>query len=242
MADRHKIKEITIFKAFAKVCDLPIRLDSIEKINFPHPDIQCEVSGTGPIAFELVEIIDRNFANTLGKQIATQKKLSEYHSDVPNEIRKPFDTMYSNALISIRFNNSCTLRQRIKLFPIIFDHLLTLDEQFDGDTFENTQECRDKLFGISISRGRFNGPLFDSAAGGSIGDPTVSAIRSKFEKKYESKYPLHLLGYIDLNPMFSEDIWITSVKDFVKASIQKCQFEKVWIFDFRRNEIKFTYP
>lgn len=119
---------------------------------------------------------------------------------------------------------------------------MTLDNQFEGDTFENTREYRDKLRGISISRGRFNGPLFDSVAAGSIGDPTVSAIRSKFGKRYESEHPLHLMGYIDLNPMFPEDIWLPSVEDFVKASIQKCQFEKFWIFDFQKNEIKFTYP
>ena len=85
MADRHKKREITIFEAFAKICDLPIRLDTIKKKNPPKPDIQCEVSGKGLLAFELVELIDRNFANMFGKQIDTKKELSEYHSKLPND-------------------------------------------------------------------------------------------------------------------------------------------------------------
>ncbi len=242
MADRHKKREIAIFESFAKICDLPFRLDSIEKKNPPKPDIQCEVMGNGFIAFELVEIIDRNFANVFGKQIDTKKELSKFYSNLPCEKRIRFDKLYSNALIFPRFQNKCTLRQRVKLVPIIFDHLLTLNEQFEDDTFENTLEHRERLEGISISRGGFNGPLFDVGFGGSIGDPTVSAINSKFEKRYESEHPLHLLGYIDLNPMFPVDIWFPSLENFVKVSMQKCQFEKVWVFDCRKNEIAFTYP
>ena len=242
MTDRHGKRELTIFEAFAKICDLPIELNSIEKKRPPNPDIQCDVAGKGSLAFELVEIVDRNFANMVGKQVDTKTELSKYHSNLPDDKKVCFDKIYSNALIFPRFQNRCSLRQRKKLFPKIIDHLLTLDEQFEGDTFENTSEYEDKLRGISISRGRFKGPLFDSIAGGSIGDPTASTISSKFGKTYESEYPFHLLGYIDLNPMFPEDIWLSSVKNFVKANIQKSQFQKVWVFDFQAKEIKFTYP
>lgn len=242
MADRHEKREITIFQTFAKICDLSIKPNSVEKKNPPKPDIQCEVWENGLLPFELVEIIDRNFANMSGKQVDTKTELSRYHSNLPPEKKVRFDRIYSNALIFPRFQNRCTLRQREKLFPVIIEHLLTLDKKFKGDTFENTTEYGDKLSGISISRGRFSGPLFDLVAGGSIGDPTVSAIRSKFGKTYKSDHPVHLLGYIDLNPMFPEDIWLPSVEEFVKASINKCQFEKVWIFDFQKSEIKFVYP
>ena len=242
MSNRHEKKEITILKAFAMVCDLPIRIDTIRKTAPPEPDILCEVTGPGLLGFELVEIIDRNFANMIGKQIDTKKELSDYHSNLPKGKKERFDKLYSNALIFPRFQNNCTLRQRKKLFPIIIDHLFTLDANFEGDTFENTLAYKAKLRGISISRGRFNGPIFDSVAAGSIGDPTVSAISSKFEKKYESEYPLHLLGYIDLNPMFPEDIWLPKVKEFSMASIHESQFEKVWVFNFQKKEMKFTYP
>ncbi|MBC8417577.1 MAG: hypothetical protein ISS67_04495 [Desulfobacterales bacterium] len=60
MADRHEKREITIFKAFAKVSSLQIIIDSIKKNTPPKPDIQCEVKGLGFLSFELIEIIDRN--------------------------------------------------------------------------------------------------------------------------------------------------------------------------------------
>ena len=168
----------------------------------PKPDIRCRVSGNGFLAFELFEIIDRNFANMIGKRKDTKKSIAEYYSKLPNEKKKHFDRIYSNALIFPRFQNRCTLRQREKLFQLIFDHLLKLDEQFEGDTFENTGKYKSKLKGINISRGRFNGPLFDSVAEGSLGEPTVTTLNSKFQNTYESEHPIHLLGYIDLNPMF----------------------------------------
>lgn len=116
MTDRHKKKEFAIFKAFAEICGLPIKLDSVDKKNPPEPDILCEVSGNGLLAFELVEIIDRDFANTLVKQIATQNELKKYLSILPNAVRVKFNKLYSNALISILFKNSCTLRKRKKCF------------------------------------------------------------------------------------------------------------------------------
>jgi len=242
MADRHEEREIAIFRAFTKVCDISINPNSIEKKRPPEPDIQCEVMENGPLAFELVEIIDRDFAHIFGKQVDTKTQLSRCHSNLPDEKRIPFDKIYSNALIFLKFENRCTLRQREKLFPVIIDHLLTLNEKFEGDTFKNTTECGEELRGIRISRGHFSGPLFDSAAGGSIGDPTVSTIYSKFKKTYNSDHSVHLLAYIDLNPMVPEDMWLPSVAEFVKTSINQCQFEKVWIFDYQKNQIKFVYP
>lgn len=242
MNDRHEKREIIIFKAFAKCCALPIRIGSIKKMPPPKPDIQCEVEGTGFLSFELVEIIDQNFANMVGKQIDTKKQLDEFHDNLPQAQRARFDQLYHNAFIFPRFRNTCTLHQRKQLFSKIFDHLQSLDPSFVGDTLEHVSNLKHKLTDINISRGRFNGPIFNCVPAGWIGDPTKKNTEKKFEKSYKTNFPLHLLSYIDLNPMFPDEVWLNDFKDFIQAPLKSSQFEKVWIFDVHKNNIKFQYP
>lgn len=242
MTDRQEKREIIIFKAFAKCCGLPIRIGSIKKMSPPKPDIQCEVEGTGFLSFELVEIIDQNFANMVGKQIDTKKQLNEFYGNFPEDQRERFANLYHNALIFPRFRNTCTLRQRKQLFPRIFDHLKSLDPNFQGDTLEYDTDLKDKLTGISISRGQLNGPIFDCVPGGWIGEPTKKIIKGKFGKTYQTDFPLHLLSYIDLNPMFPDETWLDDLKDFIQAFLKSSQFEKIWIFDVHKNNVKLQYP
>jgi len=242
MTVQHTNKEIAIFQAFSKICPMSIKHDSITKKEPPEPDIQCEVIENGILAFELVEIIDKNLANILYKQIETKKKFSQFYSQLPLEKKLHFDRIYSNALIFLNFKNESTKRQREKLFPDIIDHLLKLDEKFEGDTFIIKYE--NELIGINISRGGYTSPLFNTPSEASLlGDPTVGVIRSKFkDKTYKSDYPIHLLVYIDINLMPPQDIWLPSVEEFVKTSLNISQFKRVWIFDYQKNEIIFIYP
>jgi len=105
MNDRQERTEITIFKAFAKACSLQIKLESVKKMAPPKPDIQCEAVGTKIMAFELVEIIDRNFANLFGKQYNTKKKLSEYYSNLPQH--RCLSSYLSHFFIIVLFKKKC---------------------------------------------------------------------------------------------------------------------------------------
>lgn len=180
MNDRQERIEITIFKAFAKACSLQIKLESVKKMAPPKPDIQCEEVGTKILTFELVEIIDRNFANLFGKQYDTKKKLSEYYSNLTQHQKSQFDGLYSNAMIFPKFENKSTLRQRQNIFPTIFNHLLSLWPEFEGETCQNYRNFNDKLKGINISRGKFKGPIFDLPFAGAVNDPTISTLKKKF--------------------------------------------------------------
>ena len=241
MNDRQKRTEITIFKAFAKACSLQIKLESVKKMAPPKPDIQCEEVGTKILTFELVEIIDRNFANLFGKQYDTKKKLSEYYSNLPQHQKNQFDALYSNAMIFPEFENKSTLRQRQNIFPKIFNHLLSLGPEFEGETCKNYRDFNGKLKEISISRGKFKGPIFDLPFAGAINDPAISTLKKKFSKTYESDYQLHLLAYINLTPMFPDEIWLNGLKSFIKSSLKSSQFEKIWIFDYQKGHIKYEY-
>lgn len=241
MNDRQARTEIIIFEAFAKVCSLQIKLESVKKMAPPKPDIQCEAVGTKVMTFELVEIIDRNFANLSGKQDDTKEKLSEYYSNLAQNQKCQFDELYSNAMISPAFEYKNTLRQRQNIFPKIFNHLLSLGPEFEGDTCKNYRDFKGNLKEISISRGNFKGPIFDLPFAGAINDPTISTLKKKFSKRYASNQPLHLLAYINLTPMFPDAIWLNGLKSFIKSSLQSSQFEKIWIFDYQKGHIQYEY-
>ena len=116
MTEKNEIHELNVFKAFAKACELRISLKTIIKKYPPKPDIQCDVIGIGSLAFELVRIMDQEFANLCKKNKETVTGLHTYLSNLPNIKKEIFNKLYSNALISINFLNACTFRQRKKSF------------------------------------------------------------------------------------------------------------------------------
>jgi len=240
MAERNETHELNTFKAFAKASGLPIRLDTIIKKNPPKPDIQCDVIGIGFLAFELVRIMDQKFANLCKKNKKTITELHTYLSDLSNVKKEIFNKLYSNALISINFLNACTFRQRKRIFPEIIDHLLTLDEQFKGTTFVDGKNL--DLKDIRITRNRVANLRFRIDHADFFSDPIITALKSKFGKKYKTKYPIHLLAYIDITPMIPENIWLPSAEKLIQTSLQNSQFKKVWIFDIINGENKMIYP
>lgn len=241
MLDKQSLTELRIFKCFASVCGLAINDKKIEKRDPPEPYIKCEINGIGKITFELTELIDRGFANMVRKQYDTKNELDKYYSKLPGNLKDDFAHLYSDAIIFIHFNNLLSLRQRKQMFPRIFQHLLGLNKGFEGDTLKHDPKYRNKLEWISVSRG-VNGPLFDDVPVTWIGDPTIPAIETKFKKIYSTNYPLYLLAYIDLNPMFPDRIWLPKAKEYVESNIRQSQFEKTWFFDFHKKEIKYSYP
>lgn len=241
MKDKQAKAELGIFKGFVSVCGLQIIDESIEKRDPPEPDIKCQLAGIGTITFELTELIDRGFANMVGKQYETKAELDKYYAEMPQDLKTHFTDLYSDAIIFVHFNNGLSLRQRKQMFPRIFQHILGLDKGFVGDTLKHDSKYGDDLKWINISRG-VSGPLFDDIPTTSIGDPTVEALKAKFAKSYSTDYPLHLLAYIDLHPMFRDDIWLPKVKNFVESNIRSSRFDKVWIFDFHKKEIKYSHP
>jgi hypothetical protein len=108
-------------------------------------------------------------------------------------------------------------------------------------TLEHDARFIGKFDWITVSRG-INGPIFDDVPASVIGDPTVDSIKSKFSKNYQTIYPLHLLAYIDVNPMLPDHIWQSNASKYIENNIKQSQFDKVWIFDSQREKIKYSYP
>ena len=58
-------REVSVFQEFAERSGLPIVPNSIEKREPPEPDILCEVTGKGHVAFEIKEMCDEPIAKVV---------------------------------------------------------------------------------------------------------------------------------------------------------------------------------
>ena len=74
MTCEQEVDEIRTFRRFAEVCPVAIALGSITTQKSPQPDIACELSATREeVAFELVEIVDNEFARLESNQSRENK-------------------------------------------------------------------------------------------------------------------------------------------------------------------------
>lgn len=94
---------------------------------------------------------------------------------------------------------------------------------------------------IAIDRGQFIGPLFDVQSVVRVGDPTVNAIAKKMAKTYQTKGTRSLLAYIDTNPMFPDEIWLSNLDEYFLTLDEACQFQSIYVYDCRSKSIKRTW-
>jgi hypothetical protein len=90
--------EVPIFKEFVSHSNLPIILDSIEKRTPPEPDILCKNHSGETVAFELVEICDRNMASVMARP--EKENISYIRTSDPSleiiqkKLKKKYETQF----------------------------------------------------------------------------------------------------------------------------------------------------
>lgn len=99
MSDRHAEQELRIFSAFVNAAQLPVDNASVEKRKLPEPDIRCILSGEGPVAFELVELVDPDVAEQFSLMFKTKDMLRDFFERLPIEKNSKFEEKYNNALL-----------------------------------------------------------------------------------------------------------------------------------------------
>lgn len=239
--DPQSFKELIIFSHFSKVCGLPIRPASIEKRKPPEPDILCEIEGEGSVAFEMVELIDEDFARQTYSQIKIQQLLEKAYDSLQTDVHEFFKRKLHNAHIYVTFHSTSTSPIREKSILMILNTLVETDNEFEGIIqFPTDSPLSKTVKYINIGRGAFLGPCFDVAAAGSFGDPTFERIAAKFKKKYKTIHPIELLTYYELQPVLPEYRWLPGVQDYVRQNIHDSLFRRVWIFDLSKKAIIFS--
>lgn len=228
-------RERLVFGLFAQAAHL-VPLGSFQSRQPPEPDI-LYIDALGEMsAFELVEILDRDFSSSIGRQLGTKDLCESHLNSLSNAEQDAFRSKFSNANIFLGFHNSLSMQRRRNELPALFTHLFALPDGFAGDLLDEGESPN--IERVSVHRGRFVGPLFDTPSVVSVGDPTVEAIRSKLRKSYSAQGCLKLLAYIDGNPMLPDEVWLDELDQFLEGLDSSCQFKEIFVYDCQSNTVK----
>ncbi len=239
MADRHENKELPIFLLFASARGLLIESDSIEKRKPPEPDILCNVTGEGPVAFEMVELIDQNkIAKPVSDQWTLIDRLRDGHRSLPAEMKAEFDRRFGNAWVEAKMRPSISLNRREKIADGIIEHMMTLNPDFEGAF--SVKEKRVEVASVRVKRrdgligSHFKVPATDCY------DPIpLDRLRAKFEKNYISSVPIELLAYYHTQAAPLEQ-QLRKLFSFVESHLVGSRFRRVWIFSVSDHRICFS--
>jgi hypothetical protein len=240
MTDKHDKNELAVFGLFAPVCGLPIDFDSIEKRQPKEPDILCNVSGEGPVAFEMVRMVDQN---RIAKPEADAKKLVEQlehtHRNLPDETRAEFDRRFGNSSVEVRLRPSISLRRREKIAAGIIDCMMKLDPGFEG-TLPVTERNLE-VASVKVRRRRGTSrTLFIIPIGSFYSPVPLGGIKEKFNKKYKTSAPMELLAYYDEQQSAPLEEQLRELSGYIKRSLSNSRFRRAWVFNVSDQRVCFS--
>lgn len=229
-------EELKIFRSFAKHYHYKISMDSIKKREPPEPDIFCKLTNGKKLAFELTQCLDKKIAKAPNDAITLKKKADLLIQELPEKDRNKFIDKYSNAIITINFNNKCSLIKRKNVIPDLLKYLLEAPKTINGKVISpiNSKALED----IDIKKCSINGPIImvpPSAV--FFADPSIKVIKDKFLSSYKTPYEIELVAYYSLQPEISIDHFLGDFIDYVEKNIAKKQFERVWLYSYTKDDI-----
>lgn len=226
-------RERRVFELFGRVAPLRIELSSIESPPTPQPDILCRSGLYGTLAFELVELIDENFARSSSDMMKTAEMLRELPSKLPGDLLTILAQRFNNPFIFLHYKQGVPMRDRERLaIDGIRHYCKSEDPEYDvHDAFES----------VHFNRWE-RGLRVEPSSGGHVSDPIMPRLRKKFEKKYTSEHPIHLLAYVEIDLRLPEDCWLPQVDTFVRDNLNTSLFSRVWIFDAKNSRIDYVQP
>jgi hypothetical protein len=232
--------ELATFRLFAAVCPLGIDLGSIEPRRPPEPDVACRLASGEDVAFELVEIIDRNWARLTSRMLVEREALRAMFDEATGDFRAALHATLHNALVYIEFENGARSRERSGAIPTILTALASMPTEYEGRWRPSADNpMRGVVRSISVSRGPWPGPEFDVAAVSSIGDPTAERIRAKCQKTYVTTRPVELLAFYELQPMTPQELWPAWIASLTETT-WAAPFRRLWFFDVGSKAIPYS--
>lgn len=232
-------REQRVFRSFAENGPLAIDLDSIESPSPPAPDILCRVERLGFVAFELVELVDEEYARGIVLMARTQRMLRDLPDRLPADLRSSLNE-FGDPYIAFDFVGNLPLRAREQAAVDALRWLLNQESKRDHYAIEG--DLRSRVEAIHVHRPWRWGLKFEISSAGFVGDPTVARLESKFGKTYKSEHPVELLMYTEIDLIMPEDIWRPTVEPFVQERLATSPFRRVWLYKVGTRSVAYFHP
>jgi hypothetical protein len=105
-AEAQAADERAVFADFVKAARLRVVPESIQSRPPPEPDILCEIGGVGPVAFELVQLVDQDLAHGIALAIRDPDNAPGISFGDPTlervqvKLRREYETPYPMELLA----------------------------------------------------------------------------------------------------------------------------------------------
>jgi hypothetical protein len=227
--DPHTRKELAVFSDFALASGLRVVEGSVEKRPPPEPDVLCEIEAEGPVAFELLELVDQErVARPRGIQDEVEDGFGEGFSEMAEPERVRLKERLGNATVRVLMSRNVSSSRRRTAISMVLRALLDADERFEGD-YPLPGKLR-VIARVTIVRGNFSGPRFKCISGSSYDPIPGEGLARKFQKVYKSHAPIELLAYFsDQHAPPQEEVH--RFTQSIESSIKGSRFRRVWIYD-----------
>lgn len=221
--------ELNVFQSFAK--HYPTKVTGIDARNPPEPDIRCINSDGVALGFEVVEIIDQDFARANSGMLTLKTEFEKSFQSLSGNPRSLLDASLTNAAVFVTYQDGTSLQQRRLIIPAVFKFLESIRSTESGDfKTDSVSSLNSVVTMIRILRGNFNGPSWNITTVGLLSDPTIQRLASKFTKTYSSDAQrIELLAFFQFQPKPLPD-FIPMIEDFVRTNIHLSRFSAVWIY------------
>lgn len=232
-------REQRVFRSFAENGPLAIDLNSIESPPPPAPDILCRVERSEFVAFELVELVDEEYARGIVLMARTHRILRDLPERLPADLRGSLKE-FGDPYIAFDFVANLPLRAREQAAVDALRWLLNQESGRDHYVVEGN--LRSRVEAIHVHRPWRWGLKFESSSAGFVGDPTLVRLESKFGKTYKSEHPIELLMYTEIDLIMPDDIWRPTVEPFVQERLAASPFRRVWLYKVNTRLVEYVHP
>jgi hypothetical protein len=235
--------ELRVFESLARLAGYEIVGGSIKQSPPPAPDIECETAG-GPLAVELVALDAPDTRTRLNNMHATEQAWVRALAQWPDAERERLAVQCEDVYLGLQIENSAGPRARTVLLKQVQAALLSKPSRFEGELF-SFFDHPPGLMGATVHRGprKTNGPRIIAPSAGSLQRPQVDKIEQKLTAKtYRTSAPLELFAYSTHDEVDAYLDGLRCIDASVQQHLPRSLFRRVWVFDFGREQLKYTFP
>ena len=217
---------------------------SIQQNPPPSPDIECQIEGMGPMAFELVAL-DAEYTRTrLSQWRATRETWDRALATWPEKEQKMLLADCSNISLSLSIDEKTNTKGRAEIMKEIQACLLAKGPGFEGKLFEHDDDYPDGLEGARAFRDEItNGPRIYAPSAGPWLAPQIDKIREKLaEKNYRTERPLELIAYATHDEANGHVNSLAMIDECVQRHLPGSRFRRVWVLNRHFPERVYVYP
>lgn len=236
-------RERDVFAQLVQLARLPVWPESIESRPAPEPDILCEFEGEGPVAFELVQLLEGAFADGVALLKPMQDAARAHLRGLQGERGEAFARLYGTAQLSVIMEPGVRLGAWVKALPSLVDVLLASRIEEGEATVPIGSRLEPVALSVRVTR-RPVGPDFFVTFGHLLSDPTLDLIRGKLVPgRYATPHPRELLAYTwEMDLLLPFDVWLPTNQQRLQSMIEASEFRRLWVIhaaeDERQRQLK----